>query len=431
MRAAAGALSCLSGRLLLLLCLLEFELLLTMGFTDWRPWELQVQATSLHRTARRGKLLAGQQGPFLPGKPGPWGTLEYARITIEPPDDFVPASNLAFPPTRWHFVDWSRQRLTEFLNACELTAGQRTELLNPDSWANETNGIAIMPPASVVLALGEDARARIYSALADSPLNEFQCWPYTFRPGGFDEWFRDSGLSAPTLALVKRLTYTRGASLCFSDLPEVLPHVAAEPERQRLVKTLLRNSTLLMTLRVNSHSDAAALTAYWTRGWDAPEIAPLLQSLTKVPDPQGVTIDVARLLPPFVKKRLNSYPVLNPSDPLPDCFWSAMNFFKDPPDERFHDPAAWLNELTNHCSVVTSPTYGDLVFLLRADETPLHAAVYIADDVVFTKNGANDRQPWILMKWDDMLARYPENKSVRAVIFRPNRESVAMSGTSP
>ena len=54
---------------------------------------------------------------------------------------------------------------------------------------------------------------------------------------------------------------------------------------------------------------------------------------------------------------------------------------------------------------------------MRGDNLPIHAAVYIADDVVFTKNGGNDRQPWMLMKWDDLLARYPQNDPIRPVIF--------------
>ena len=61
--------------------------------------------------------------------------------------------------------------------------------------------------------------------------------------------------------------------------------------------------------------------------------------------------------------------------------------------------------------------YGDLIFLLCPDDSPLYAAVYIADDVVFTKNGGNYRQPWILMAWADLVARYPENYALRTVVF--------------
>jgi hypothetical protein len=44
--------------------------------------------------------------------------------------------------------------------------------------------------------------------------------------------------------------------------------------------------------------------------------------------------------------------------------------------------------------------------------------VFIADDVVFTKNGANLQQPWKLMKMEDLLARYPEDYPLRVAMFR-------------
>jgi hypothetical protein len=36
----------------------------------------------------------------------------------------------------------------------------------------------------------------------------------------------------------------------------------------------------------------------------------------------------------------------------------------------------------------------------------VHSAVYLADNLVFTKNGKAPSQPWILMKLDAMVDRY-------------------------
>ena len=36
----------------------------------------------------------------------------------------------------------------------------------------------------------------------------------------------------------------------------------------------------------------------------------------------------------------------------------------------------------------------------------VHAANYVADDVVFTKNGGFATQPWMLMHLDDMIDAY-------------------------
>lgn len=91
------------------------------------------------------------------------------------------------------------------------------------------------------------------------------------------------------------------------------------------------------------------------------------------------------------------------------------------PDDRYHEDAVWRGELERNYEAVATPALGDLVFLLRRDGSPLHAAVHIADDVVFTKNGGSERQPWILMKWEDLVARYPENYPVRTATFRQKR----------
>jgi hypothetical protein len=98
-----------------------------------------------------------------------------------------------------------------------------------------------------------------------------------------------------------------------------------------------------------------------------------------------------------------------------------MNFFNDPPDDRYHNDEVWRKELEQDYTPVAEAVFGDLIFFLRTDGTPLHAAVHIADDVVFTKNGGSLTQPWILMKLEDLLAKYPTTAPMRAVIFHPNK----------
>jgi hypothetical protein len=176
-----------------------------------------------------------------------------------------------------------------------------------------------------------------------------------------------------------------------------------------------------MKLRVTADTDATALTAYWKGIWRAKDIQPMLESLTETEVPGGVTMDIAQLLPQFARKRLNTYPMPDPSTPATDCYWTAMNFFRDPPDDRYYNSEVWQSELTTNYTVVTQPAFGDVILFLRPDNLPIHAAVYIADDVVFTKNGGNDRQPWVLMKWDDLLARYPQDVALRPVFFHRNR----------
>jgi hypothetical protein len=407
-----GVFTTLSGRLLLGLCLLQFGLL---GWLIWRDRQLSNPAPRPLLAARAKAPPPGSPEPFLLGHPGPWGALEYIRITIEPPDEYVPVDERAFEKTRWVFGGQTPEQVAAFFNACDLTAGQRAELANPAVWSPGTNATVVSPSPQLILGLSQSARARIYSLLAQDERNDFQMWPYTFRTGGFDAWFERSGCSDATVALVGRLTYLRGSSVCFSDLPEVFSQIPTIAERRRLVKTLSRNSTVLMKLRIKPDTGVDALMGYWKGTWRAKDIKPMIESLTRVPG--GAAIDIAQLLPKFARQRLNTYPVPDPSTPAIDCYWTAMNFFRDPPDDRYYDPTVWRNELTTNYTIVSQPAFGDLVFFLRPDDRPIHAAVFVADDVVFTKNGGNDRQPWILMKWDDLIARYPQEAAVRPVFF--------------
>jgi hypothetical protein len=396
-------------RVLVVVCLLQFILLLVLHHL----WE--VRTPPVFR--RLPVYSPTNRVAHFVGHPGPWGELEYVRINIEPPDDFVPLDDRPMPPSRWFFPDHSPAQLSALFEASDLTPEQRTALLDTAAWLVETNGITLVPAPGLILDLSPGARAQIYSVLARSERNDLQCWPFTFRDGGLDDWFGQSGIADATVALLKRMAYTRGPSLCFSDLPVLFSQVTDPRERQRVVKALSRHSTVLMKLRVYPDSDFKALTAYWGRGRRTKDLGPFLESLTKIPG--GITVDLAHLLPPFARKRLNSYPPpAAPGQHAPDCYWTAWNFFTDPPDDRYFDDTLWRQELQDHCQVVEQPVLGDLVFLTRPDGVPIHCAVFVADDVVFTKNGANERQPWILMKLEDMLARYPADYPKRVTYFR-------------
>mgnify|MGYP003847148009 CR=1 FL=1 len=51
----------------------------------------------------------------------------------------------------------------------------------------------------------------------------------------------------------------------------------------------------------------------------------------------------------------------------------------------------------------------------------IHAAIFITTDIVFTKNGYDFTQPWVLMRKQDMLdtyaARYPTS-TLQSIYFR-------------
>lgn len=363
---------------------------------------------------------ASAQGlPAVGGKaPGrPWGELEYQSISLEPDELFLDGAK---PPatSRWFFENFSRAQLWEFLNSCELTETQKAPLLRTNEWETLTNGCAIFVPNEVALGLGHAARQRIYPVLARTPANYAQYFPFRFPVNGFDQRFADSGVSPETLELIRGLTYTNEGFLCFSAMGP-LRSVISTNELRALVKALYRTPTWIVNLRVTPESDLAALAKYWGKGGREKTVRPLLQSLARVKG--GVSINVSQFFPAFARECLYTYPdpLTDPAGATEDCFYTSLNFFKEQPDARFLDNRNIGKALqTEYDPVEDQPVFGDLLALVDAKGAPVHICVYVADDIVFTKNGGYYLHPWILMKIRDMIALFPSERPLRVAHFR-------------
>jgi hypothetical protein len=145
---------------------------------------------------------------------------------------------------------------------------------------------------------------------------------------------------------------------------------------------------------------------------------PLLESLKR--QPTGGAASILYFLPPFARQRLYSYPLPSQlGDPTMDCHWSTMNFFNEIPDNRFSDPAYTVAYLkTNYYQIAKPIAYGDRIFLLDKNGNAIHSAVYLADDVVFTKNGNNFAQPWMLMRLKNLIAEYTTDTPPGMAVYR-------------
>lgn len=362
---------------------------------------------------------AGSPGSAIVYKcrPGPWGDMEYSRIVIEPPDDFIPAHYVA-PPIRWNFPGYTAGQLEQLWRDAGLNDAQRRALQDPAILDRTAEGLAVRPGDELVRGLSPESRARLYNTLARLPGNPFQTEPFRFRAENADEWFKDCKLSADTVASVRSLCYRRGSALAFSDLGLVLPRLASAADRASLLKTLARKSTLLLKVRLGPGSDIDTIADYWSSGRRRKDVKPLLQSLAR--HPGGMPIDVVHLLPRFARSLLYTYPDPDtPAENAADCHWTSMNFFKDPPEARFTDVAYLKSVLTGaYVQVRDAPTMGDLLMLTRADGEVIHSCTYIGDDIVFTKNGQSTSVPWTLTTIQDLQAFYPEDPPLQIRVFR-------------
>jgi hypothetical protein len=352
-------------------------------------------------------------------RPGPWGELQYSRLVIEPPDEFILEEYITPQPLNWVFPGYDRQRVHDLFASAGLTDVQFRELTAPDAVEVSDDAVIVRPTFALALNLSRESRAKIYSALSRHPQNLVQHEPFRFRADSVDEWFSDCGLSPETISLAKRVLYQRGSSILCSDHDVLLSQIQSRAERLRLVRTLARKSTLLVKLRVSPQDDVAALADYWGRGSRRKDMRALLNSISH--RPQGITLDIAHLLPSFARSRLFTYPP--PSDDpraaSHDCHWTSLNFFNDQPDERYADIEAVRASFEQDHEIVTNqPRLGDIIVFVTPSDEVIHSCVFVADDIVFTKNGASDAMPWILMNLPDVVAFYPADPPLTLRIFR-------------
>ncbi len=112
-----------------------------------------------------------------------------------------------------------------------------------------------------------------------------------------------------------------------------------------------------------------------------------------------------------------------------DCHWTTFNFASDTPDNRFNDPTFAVQYIQKNYYQIAAPSqYGDILLLMNDKQEIKHSAVYLADDLVFTKNGNNYRQPWMLMRIPDLLATYPATPPMKAIYYAPQDELSARFG---
>lgn len=387
------------------------------------PWALfwwGTQQQSGAAPVTRASPPAESDSGAIEVQPGPWGDLETTTIVIEPPDDLLRLDAKPVNGVTWHFVDYDRNRLQQTLTEWDLTNEIGDYLNDETHWVFTPEGIDITVPKAVVLAIDPETRRRIYALLSRFSVNATHHAPFSFRAQTPDDWFGEgNGLTSQTRAMVEPLLYRRGESLLLSDLFLIFSDIKPAQQRLALLRCLARSHTQLARLRITPDSDIAAITAYWSMGQRQRDIEPLLRSLAK--DPAGMTVDVIHLLPRLARRLLYTFPVpAAPGESLfRDCHWTSLNFNKAEIDDSYADlelvRAAYQTE---YREVAGDPRFGDILILIAEDGTALHACIFIAGDLVFTKNGVGNFSPWILMKMPQMLDRYPADVPLEIMIRR-------------
>jgi hypothetical protein len=370
-----------------------------------------------HKTAAAQVTSSSHDVPAPQVTPA-WGELVVRDIEVERPEEYVASEISTYQVPHWTFEGQTTEQVRKVLQECGLESTLVARALSAELSSTVSNSVVIHPDDELVYALSPEVRPKLYSQLARWPANHFMQYPFCVPGKKFESWFENSNVDDAVLARIRKLVYARGPSECFSDFEVIMRGLASEQEKLWLVKALSRQKGLLVRLRIRPDSDIDKIMGYWDRGIQSKDARPLLDSVKRLPE--GGTMSLMYLLPKFARERLYTFPLPpKPNDPPIDCHWTTMNFFNDCPDDRFGQPAYTVEYLRTNCyTIAKANQYGDIVLVLDEKRNGVHSAVYLADDILFTKNGNNYSQPWMLMRLNDLVASYSTRTAARTAVYR-------------
>ncbi|MGZ4961960.1 MAG: hypothetical protein ACXWC8_05330 [Limisphaerales bacterium] len=391
---------------------------LTVAFCLGVAFAIVVQRVAATKTAPASQPVSHVNQPVANRTDKPWGDLEITSIPFENSEEIFLDRAERLKTPEWVFEPATAAQVQQLLQSIELTDEQKRELQITNLWKEQAGSCTIHPSPELLFSLSSSAREKIYGVLGQCSSNYAQCFPFRFAPKRFEERFANSGLAAETVKLVRNLCYTNEGLMSFCDLGVASAKLKAS-EFDGLIRVLYAVPTVRLRLRVHPDSNIDQLVAYWGKGGREKRVRPMLESVARLPG--GDSVALPYLLPGVARLRLYTFPDVerDAREAREDCFFTALNFFNKYADDRFFDKANSRQTLQNDYTLVSDqPTYGDLVTVINGQGDALHIAVYIADDIVFTKNGVNILQPWVLMRMDDMMSYFPSPEPLRIVIFR-------------
>jgi hypothetical protein len=353
---------------------------------------------------------------------GPWGRLTRTPIVISPPVEYV-ARNWGEPsPLLWHLPVASTGEVAPFLSAAGVSAPD-VAMLASTARLHARGGVVLTADADLARGLPRDVRARLYLQMARSPIARDEHSAFRFHGPTLEAWLGPR-VSNATLEMIRPFVFRHADFMYFADIDAVWPRIEDPDELQRLARALNRQATLLVTLRVEDVADVSALAEYWGRRGRRTDIRPLLESVVDGVHPG---IDISHLLPTLPRSLLYRYPRLTVADHeqpvLPNCLWTALNFFNVEPDDRFLDVSFAMETLRrDYVPIRGEPSLGDIVAFSDRDANLFHAAVYVADGLVFGKNGIAPLSPWSILPLERMKGHYVEFSDGWQVLFFRRRD---------
>jgi hypothetical protein len=340
---------------------------------------------------------------------GPWGLLRIQTIALEPPLESLEelsndCSGFSAP---WVFPGYNQARLAEL--ARSLNDASATATLRAPAVCN-ARACSISVPAELRAKLTPKAREQLYGKLAEFENPDYSA-ALQLPEAEVDAWLARAVSQPDVRAYARSLFYPRDGRLAFADPELVCERLPDGGERRAFLRAMFAAKAQLVSLRIEPGESMDEVLRYWSKGpRRRKNIEPILRALATSTD--GGSIDVAHLLPWSARKLLYTFPSDPPVDPTrrKSCHWTSLNFGRvEPLDDYLDDAVAEQAFERDYLEVAAaSRQYADLVLFRTREGKLIHSAVYVAGDLVFTKNGRSPRRPWVLERLDDVRALYPK-----------------------
>jgi hypothetical protein len=339
-------------------------------------------------------------------KPGPWGNIEFLPITIAPPRKLLRVQGIEEHGVRWYFTGATKAAFSGLLDELNVSNDLKKSLTAPAVLSEHPQGVRLEPTCEMVRALGEKPLRRFYEILANEQENNPDRWEFLT---AFTKSVVKYGGSRAAVSVLEDVSIEYGRFTVTYAMSCVLAGIDDPEEKVGLIKALSQQNSMLVRIRVTPETNVEELAAYWGRGMWTTDVEAIIESVKQRPD--GGVINIMEVLPPLPGSLLHSYPTphnfMTGPEVIKNCSWTAFNFFRDTPRPEFADENVVLTTLAeDYLPVLSDPRYGDIAVFLTPERTMRHVAVYLADNLYFTKNGNNPWHPWVYSTEEDLMESF-------------------------
>ncbi len=337
---------------------------------------------------------------------GPYGTLEYYPVTLEPPESHLWAA-LYEERSYWNFGPREISVIQSLLSSLGILPETLALIDREGKWDISPRGLELTITDAIVESMRPEDRSALAHWLRLNNPTFFAKSVINLEGGDFGA-FESASVAPETMALVKQVAFRRNNVLSIMDRAYILNKIADQNEKKRFIRAALATRGLFVNLILDETSDLNSIISYWSAQGRNKEIDSFIRGVAAT---SGVTrLDLVQILPSVPRRYLYGYTSLSDVGPFntPDCFWAALQFFQRKASPRLIDSTACVQHLEGEFQEVSGPPeFGDIVCMFKKDDNSfLHAYVHIAGDIVFTKNGTSFARPFVLTEKSDMLSVY-------------------------